>query len=118
MGQPSEGVPLQNLKKWSLSSESTPGQRNVVHLALGDRSKIYLLSLYIKLGLIKIFVKAVDKESEESVCLRQKCPKINEAKIKEGIFVGPQITLLEKQDFSTKLNFTERKAWQTLKTSA
>jgi hypothetical protein len=29
------------------------------------------------------------------------------------MFVGPQITLLEKQDFNTKLNFTERKAWKT-----
>ena len=62
--------------------------------------------------MIPVFVKTVDKESEEFVSLKQKCPKINEAKIKEGIFVGPQITLFKKQDFSTKLNFAERKAWK------
>jgi hypothetical protein len=48
--------------------------------------------LYISLGLINISVKAVDKESEGFVNLRQKLSKINEAKTKEGILVGPQIT--------------------------
>ena len=32
--------------------------------------------------------------------------------MKEGIFVGPQITqLFEDQDFSTKLNYTDKRAW-------
>jgi hypothetical protein len=34
--------------------------------------------------------------------------------MKEGIFVGPQIKQLFKDDdFSEKLNATERKAWET-----
>jgi hypothetical protein len=38
-------------------------------------------------------------------------PKIIEAKMKEGIFVGPQIKqLLEDQDFCIKLNAVERRA--------
>lgn len=41
----------------------------------------------MKLGLIKMSVKAMDKESEGF-------PKISEAKKKEGIFLGPQITQL------------------------
>jgi hypothetical protein len=69
------GTAITELKKRPLSSEPTPGRRNVVHPALGEKSKIYLLSLHIKLGLIKIFVKAVDKESEEFVCLRENFPK-------------------------------------------
>ena len=32
--------------------------------------------------------------------------------MKEGIFVGPQITPFEDQDFSTKLNSTEGRAWR------
>ena len=33
--------------------------------------------------------------------------------MKDGIFVGPQITQLFKyQDFSTKLNSTKRRAWK------
>jgi hypothetical protein len=35
------------------------------------------------------------------------------AKMKEGIFFGPQITqILEDQDFSSKLNSTEIRAWK------
>jgi hypothetical protein len=58
------GTAVTEFKKWLLSSETTPGQRNVVHPALGDKSEIYLLSLHIKLGLIRVFVKAVDKEAK------------------------------------------------------
>jgi len=65
--------------------------------------------------LTKISVKAVDKEREVFAYLRQKFLKISEAKIKEGVFCGPQITqLFEDQDFSTKLNSTERRAWKAL----
>jgi len=60
-----------------------------------------------------IFVKAVDKESEEFGHLRQTLPAVSEAKKKEGIFVGSQIAqLFEDHDFSTKLNSTERRAWK------
>jgi hypothetical protein len=76
-----------------------------------DNSKVYLPPLHIKLSLIKIFVQAVDKESEGFGYLKQKIPKINEAKMKEGIFIGPQIKQLFKdQDFSTYLNSTERRS--------
>jgi len=58
MGQPSKGLPLQN-ENWPFHSETTPGQKNVAHPALGDKLKIYLPPLHIKLGLINIFVKDV-----------------------------------------------------------
>jgi hypothetical protein len=38
MGQPSEGMPLQN-KKWPLRQEITPGQKKVAHSALEDKLK-------------------------------------------------------------------------------
>jgi hypothetical protein len=39
-------------------------------------------------------------------------PEIIEAEMKEGIFVGPEIKqLLKDQDFCIKLNAVERKAW-------
>ena len=57
----------------------------------------------------------MDKESEGFAYLRQEFPKISEAKMKEGIFIGPQITqLFEDQDFTTKLYATERRAWKAL----
>ena len=93
MGQPSEGPLLQN-KKWPLCSERTTGQKNVAHPASGDKSKIYWRPLLTKLGLITIYVKAMDKEREEVGYLRQKFPKISKVKTKQGIFIGPQITQL------------------------
>lgn len=42
-------------------------------------------------------------------------PKIIEAKMEDKFFFILQITkLLEEQDFSTKLNSTEKRAWQAL----
>jgi len=55
----------------------------------------------------------MDTEREGFAYLRQTFPKISEAKMKGGIFVGPQITqLFEYKDFSTKLNYTGRRAWR------
>jgi len=63
----------------------------VAHPALGDKSQIYLLPFHIKNGLIKICMKAMNKENEGFAYLGQKFPKISEAKMKDGIFIGPQI---------------------------
>jgi hypothetical protein len=111
MGQPNEGLPLQN-KKRPLRSETTPGQ-NMAHPALGDKLKIYLPPQHIKLGLINIFVKDMCKESKGSGYLRQTFPKISVDKKKERIFIGPQIKeLFVDQNFCTKLNSTKRQAWK------
>jgi hypothetical protein len=40
------------------------GQTNVAHRAV-VKTKIYLLARHIKLGLIKVFVKAMNKKGEE-----------------------------------------------------
>jgi hypothetical protein len=102
MVQPSEGLPLQNKR--------SAGQKNVAHTALVDESKIYVPPLYITLGLIKIFVKAMDEDSEGFAYLRQKFPKIHESKMKEGILLVHE--LFEPHDFTKKLEATERRAWE------
>ena len=89
------------------------GQRNVAHPALGEKSKIYLPPLHIKLGLIKISVKATDEENEAFYYLRQTFPNVSEDKKKDGIFVGPQITqIFGDQDISTKFNSTDGRGWK------
>jgi len=82
---------------------ATPFRNNSrSHPALGDKSKIYLQPLYIKFGFLKMSVRAMDRESERFAYLRQTFPKISKAKMKEGIFFGPQMTrLFEDLDFST-----------------
>jgi len=63
----------------------------VAHEPLVDPAKIFLPPLHIKLGLMKNFVKAMDKEGEGFRYLREMFPRITEAKTLEGIFVGRQI---------------------------
>jgi hypothetical protein len=82
----------------------------VTHRALLDKTKIYLSSLHIKLGLIKMFVKSKDS------FLRQKFPRISETNIKEDIFVGPQVKqLFQDPDLRIQFNSTERRTWETFK---
>lgn len=54
---------------------------------------MYLPPLHIKLGLIKNFVKAIDKNGQRFSYLKEKYPKLSDTKIKEGIFVEPQIRM-------------------------
>ncbi len=65
---------------------------SVQNVPLVDPKKIFLPPLHIKLGLIKTFVKAMSKTNLKGYqYLVAKFPKISAAKLKEGIFVGPQI---------------------------
>ena len=45
--------------------------------------------LHIKLALTKILVKALDREGQAFTYLRNKFPRLSEAKMKEGIFIVP-----------------------------
>ena len=47
--------------------------------------------LHMKLGLMKNFVKGMDKTGRGFKCVRNKFPNVSDAKIKEGTFIGPQI---------------------------
>lgn len=99
------------VKKWPERKEKV-GEKNIANPPLVDKNQIILPPLHIKLGLMKNFVKAMDKEGEGFMYLKQKFPHLSDAKIKEGIFVGPQIRhLLKDLTFEAKLNTTEKKAW-------
>jgi len=45
-------------------SETTPSQKNVANPASVNKTKNYLPPVHIKLSLVKVFVKVMDKESE------------------------------------------------------
>jgi len=65
---------------------------------------------------MKIFVKGMDKTGRGFEYVRNKCPNASDAKIKEGIFIGPQIReLMQDKQFDEDLNETERKAWLSFK---
>ena len=83
----------------------TSGKKNVQHPPLVESSKILLPPLHIKLGLIKNFVKAMDKAGAGFTYLTRKFPRISDAKIKEGVFIGPRIRqLLENDGFDQALS--------------
>ena len=52
--------------------------------------------LHIKLGLIKQFVKALDRNSEAFKYLQNFFLKLSEAKINAGVFIGAQIIKILK----------------------
>ena len=48
--------------------------------------------------------------------VRNKFPNVNDAEIKEGIFIGPQIReLVQDKQFDEDLNESERNAWLSFK---
>lgn len=97
---------------WPVRQSLEPGQKNVQHVPLVDSKKILLPPLHIKLGLMKNFVKALNRDGPAFQYLRQKFPRLSESKVKEGIFVGPQIrNILKDEQFDNTLTDIEKNAW-------
>ena len=80
--------------QWPPRDAPTIGQHNVVREPLVSKEKIILPPLHIKLGLMKQYVKALQHDEPPFEYLKTKFPKLSEAKVKEGMFVGPQIRKL------------------------
>jgi hypothetical protein len=100
---------------WLLREALQLGSQNVLAYPLVSPSKIILPLLHIKLGLMKNFVKAL-KEGRASTFLRRKFPRVSDAKLKNGIFDGPQIReLMQDAQFGKSLDRKENKAWLSLK---
>src|SRR5277367_5893311 len=90
-----------------------PGKSSVQSKPLVDFNKIFLRPLHIKLGLMKNLIKAMGKANFRGFqYLADKFPRVSPAKLKEGIFVGPQIReVLRDEHFAKSLNAAELKAW-------
>ena len=103
-------------KEWEKRSNFIPGSKNIRHTPLIEPSKYLLPPLHVKLGLMKQFVKALDKEQDCFRYLQEKFPTINDAKLKEGIFNGPQIRRLFEDDrFITTMDENVKAVWQSFK---
>ncbi|GBN15865.1 hypothetical protein AVEN_17984-1 [Araneus ventricosus] len=65
---------------------------------------------------MKQFVKALPKEGEFFKYLCDQYSGLSEAKLKEGVFIGPDIRkIMKDENFETKMETNERKAWESLK---
>ena len=65
---------------------------------------------------MKQFTKALPKDGDCFQYLATKFPKVSYEKLKEGIFVGPQIRHLMKDNlFESTMNPVEKRAWVSFK---
>ena len=72
--------------------------------------------MHLKLGLMKYFVKAMNQEETAFTYLWEKFPRLSEAKLEEGIFIGPQIRDIIKDEYFDKLlQGDEKMAWDSFK---
>ncbi|CAK8684393.1 unnamed protein product [Clavelina lepadiformis] len=99
-------------EEWPPRLTLTPGDKNIIRDQLVDIKKILLPPLHIKLGLMKQYVKALDHEGE---CFKYICyafPGLSEEKKRAGIFNGPQIRqLLKDENFVKSMLPFEARAW-------
>ena len=79
------------MREWPARDDLQPEAHNVKHNALVPVDKILLPPLHIKLGLIKQFVTALDRDGETFQEMRSIFLKLSEAKVVAGVFVGPQL---------------------------
>ncbi|GFG38379.1 hypothetical protein Cfor_03177, partial [Coptotermes formosanus] len=101
-------------KDWPQQHIFAPGKMNISCEPLVNPRDVYLTPLHIKLGLMKVFVKAPDIGGQAFTYLRNKFPRLSEAKVKKRIFIGPQIreAMLKcfqvmKCNMSLKLHFLD-----------
>ena len=98
-------------RDWPVRSEQKVGEFNVKQESLVAKKKVLLPPLHIKLGLMKNFVKALNKDGPTMQYLKKKFPGVSTAKIEAGIFDGPQIRTLMRDDSVTSTMLpTERNA--------
>lgn len=103
-------------KDWTPRTTFIPGTKSIAHEPLVDPKKVILPPLHIKLGLVKNFVKAMKQDYPGFMYLKKKFPHVSDAKIKAGIFVGPQIRqLMNDYHFQNLLVDEELRAWLALK---
>jgi hypothetical protein len=103
-------------KQWPPRNTYVPGKESVKYDPLVESTKVLLPPLHIKLGLIKNFVRGMNKDGTGFQYLKSKFSKISDAKLMAGIFIGPQIReVLCDQGFSDVLNVKELAAWNGFK---
>ena len=105
------------VKVWPTRQSPQIGRHNVHHQPLVSFANVFLLPLHIKLGLLKNFVKVMDQEGNSFKFLKDFFgAHKSDAKLKAGIFVGPEIRkLMLNEEFDSQLNLVELAAWNALK---
>lgn len=102
--------------KWPERKSLKVGEHNIIEKPLVNPKNVLIPPLHIKLGIIKQFVKALDKDGRCFKYIEKKFPKKSDEKLKSGIFDGPQIrTLLNDAQFAESMTKIEKDAWLSFK---
>ena len=81
-----------------------------------EPSRCLPTTLHIKLGLMTIFVKVLERERNAFMYLKNKFRNLSDAKIKEGVFIAPEIrAVFQDKNFENKLLEGEKIAWLAFK---
>lgn len=98
---------------WPPRTRFVPGAKNILHEKLIEPNMILLPPLHIKLGLMKQFIKALDKDGNCYKYICETFPRVSGEKLKAGVFDGPQIRrLLNDSEFENSMRSIERDAWE------
>ena len=99
-------------KDWPEQEDLAVGDKNIINEPLVSRDRIFLPPLHIKLGLMKQFVKALDKHGDCFNYIVKKFPGLSMKKMKAESFDGPQIRkLIQDQTFTSHMTAVESDAW-------
>ena len=78
--------------------------------------KVLIPPPHIKVGLIKNFMKALDKDSATFNHFPNLFPGLSATRLKEGTFIGPQIREIQKNTiFEELLPSKELRTWEAFK---
>lgn len=92
------------------------GEFNIVNKPLVKMEKIIVPPLHIKIGLMTVFVKALDPNGRCVKAIKNKFKRLSEMKLANGIFNGSQIRKLFKdKKFLTSMTKKEKQAWIAFK---
>jgi hypothetical protein len=92
-------------KDWPPREYMVVGGQNVINEPLVARGRIILSPLHIKLGLMKQFVKTLNKYGSCIEYIAHMLPGLTVEKLKTGIFNGPQIRqLINDPHFIASIN--------------
>lgn len=104
--------------QWPMRELYIPREKNVKNTLLVEPGKITLPPLHINLGLMKNFVKTLDKNVHGFKHLWELFLKLSETKVKECMFVEPQIWKLFKgfnDTFNDELSNLELTSWTSFR---
>ena len=91
-------------------------KNNVIATPLVDPKEVLISPLHIKLGVMKQFVKALDKDGKCLKFMERKFPRKSYAKLKKDIFDGPEIRKMMADDqFISSMTKIEKAAWLSFK---